>query len=325
MSTVKAVLISDVHYSLKTLALADASLRAAFTEARRREVPLIIAGDLSDTKALLRAECVNAILKTFSEFPDVENYTIVGNHDLINEKSEAHSLNFLEGRTWLVREMNYDSSLDLYFIGYQHDTAKLESILEGIPDGATIVMHQGIMGAHMGEYVVDKSSISPEKLARFRVITGHYHRHHSIGTATYIGTPYTVTFTEASDGPKGIQLLHADGSLEQVPLNLRRHVIRECRYEDVMQPIDVRSDDLLWVKVSGPASEVDKLKKKVVGQALIGHENFRFDRIYDEAAPAEIEDVTLPPDQLFDDLIEQSEETPEQKAYLSKLWRQVMG
>ncbi len=89
-----------------------------------------------------------------------------------------------------------------------------------------------------------------------------------------------------------------------------------------MDPVpNLNPEDLLWVKVSGPASELDKLKKSVVGKALIGHEHFKFDRIYDEAEKSEPEDITLPPDQLFDKLIDASEETAEQKQFLKALWR----
>lgn len=330
-----AVLISDVHFNVKSLALAAAALRTAFQEARTRGVPLIIAGDLNDTKAIMRGECVNAILAIFAEFTDVETIVLVGNHDLINEKGKAHTLEFLRPYARVVDDVDFVHGLCL--IPYQHDVEALREILSrpGVKSSTTIIMHQGIMGAHMGEYVVDKSSIPPEELANHRVITGHYHkaqdikcgrpRKGSVGLASYIGTPYTVTFTEAHDGPKGIRVLKQDGLLEQIPLKLRKHVIEEVDLEGLDILIHTGAhpnpDDLFWLKVRGPASELDKLKKKDIGLRLIGHENFKFDKIYDQAekldAPA-----NLPPDQLFDALIDASEETAPQKEFLKKLWRE---
>ena len=58
-----AVLISDVHYSLQTLPLADKVMRMAIDKANSLGVPLIVAGDLHDTKANMRAECVNAMIR----------------------------------------------------------------------------------------------------------------------------------------------------------------------------------------------------------------------------------------------------------------------
>jgi DNA repair exonuclease SbcCD nuclease subunit len=327
----RAVLISDVHFNVKNLVLASASMRAAFLEARRQEVPLIIAGDLNDCKAIVRGECINALLSLFNEFSDVNTFVLVGNHDLINEKGKAHTLNFLRPYATLIDEWTYVKKLDLYMIPYQTDTDELRAILKQIPEGSTVIMHQGIMGAAMGEYIVDKSSIDPSELANFRVITGHYHRAQDIktgrprkggvGLASYIGTPYTVTFTEATDGPKGIQILGSNGLLTQVPLDLRKHVVIETRYDRLGPMPGLDPKDLLWLKVSGPASELDKLKKKQIGQMLLGHENFKLDRIYDEAEKAELQNLQLPPDQLFDKLIDASEETAAQKAFLKQLWR----
>jgi hypothetical protein len=188
----------------------------------------------------------------------------------------------------------------------------------------------------MGEYLVDKTSIESEALADFRVISGHYHRtqdikcgrprKNAVGLFTYIGTPYSITFAEANDGPKGIQLLLTNGLLEQVPLGLRKHVSVERTYKDVMDPIEgLEAHDLLWLKVHGPASELDQLSKKEIGRALIGHENFKLDKIYSEATKQSIVEVAkLPDDKVLDTLIDDSEETAKQKTYLKSLWREVL-
>ena len=80
MSKPIAVLISDVHYNLTTLPLADAAMRQAIAEANSLGVPLIVAGDLHDTKANLRGECVNAMIEAFAML-DHGCYILRGNHD----------------------------------------------------------------------------------------------------------------------------------------------------------------------------------------------------------------------------------------------------
>ena len=81
MANPRAVLISDVHYNLQTLPLADAAMRQAIQKANELQVPLIVAGDLHDTKANLRGECINAMLETFNTC-EQDIYFLIGNHDL---------------------------------------------------------------------------------------------------------------------------------------------------------------------------------------------------------------------------------------------------
>lgn len=335
----RAVLISDIHYNHHTVSLADNSLSQAVTKAEELNVPLVIAGDLNDTKAIIRAECLNAILVTLSGCK-VPVYVIVGNHDLINEKSKEHSLNFLKTleNVTVVDELIYSQPIDAYLIPYQTNVEDLKGILHEIPNGSDIIMHQGVLGAHMGEYIVDKSSIDPAELSAFRVISGHYHRrqtlvtdgrkhatHFEVGTFNYIGTPYSITHAEANDGPKGFRILTGT-SLEFVPTNLRKHRKILCRYDEVMGPFDdLKPEDILWIQVSGPASELDKLSKKEIGMKLLGHQNFKLDKIYDEIEMMTSEETKVyTDDELLDKIIEDSEETKEQKKYLKQLWREVL-
>src|ERR1700722_9570126 len=99
-----AVLISDVHYNLQTLPLADAAMRQAVFKANTLDVPLIVAGDLHDTKANLRGECIKAMLNTLS-LTKHRAHILIGNHDKINEKSPLteNSLHFLDGLCELVQ------------------------------------------------------------------------------------------------------------------------------------------------------------------------------------------------------------------------------
>lgn len=340
-NSIKAVLISDIHFSLNTLELASESLKVALIMAETHKVPLIIAGDLHDTKAMIRAECSNEIIKLVSSFESVRKLVLVGNHDLINEKAKEDSLHFLNAYCDVVRVPTYDNELGLWLIPYFSDTMALKDLVTKKPSdsdtlryprhGDTLIMHQGLHDAHMGAYVVDKSSLPPETFDGFRVISGHYHRTQTIpcgstGLWTYIGTPYSITFAEAHDGPKGFQLLHTDGSLTQVPLKLRKHVVVEREAADVLDPIEgLNPHDLLWIKVNGPTSVLDKLDKKAIGMKHLGHQNFKLDKIYSEAVKQDVSAIeALSDDLIIDKLIEDSEETESQKIYLKSLWREFL-
>lgn len=340
-ATCLAVLISDVHYALGTLELADSSMHQAIDKAKEFGIPLIVGGDLNDTKDILRGKCANAMIKTLEYARDlgVQVYILIGNHDLLHEKADAHSLNFLRPYATIIdqpTDLQLKNRQVVHAIPYQNSTERLEIILSEKREGDWIIMHQGVMGAYMGEYAVDKTSLPKETFANFRVISGHYHRAQDIkcgrprkgavGLFSYIGSPYTTTFAEANDGPKGYRVLCSDGTLSSFPTNLRKHVIIERDVEDIMNSIPgVSPGDVVWLKVSGPSVELDKLSKKTIGLHHFGHQNYKLDRLSTdvESRLDEIEKMT--PEEMIDSLIEQNEPCLKQDAYLKQLWRELLS
>lgn len=346
-----AVLISDVHYSLKTLALADAAMRQAIDKAAELRKRFIVAGDLHDTKANMRGECVRAMIDVFSyaRSKGVDCDILIGNHCLINEKSKEHSLEFLKPYANVIdtpRKGDLYYTADKYFIPYQHDAKEFERILSTIPKGTTVICHQGVTDAESGEYAFDKSAVDKSILADYRVISGHYHkaqdikcgppRKGAVGLMSYIGTPYTITFAEANDGLKGFQILYDDGLLEHVPTNLRKHVIAEFTLEELdnwdrlmlcEHPMFYyKSGDLLWIKVRGPTLELDLLSKDNIKLALsLDSNNFKLDKLPTDApklAPESLQKKTNW--EVMDSLIDVSGESITSQTALKALARKVM-
>ncbi len=286
MSNPRAVLISDVHYSLNTLTLADAAMRQAINKANELNVPLIVAGDLHDSKAMMRGECVKAMIDTFKT-TKLPAYVLVGNHDRLNEKNEAHSLEFLRPYAFIVDRI--DHVFGMYLLSYFHDLEALKETLYSIPKGSTIIMHQGVNKAWGGHYVHDKTAAPAEWFEDFRVISGHYHRaqdikcgrprNGAVGLFSYVGTPYTITFAEAGDGPKGFRILMDDGLLESVPTNLRSHHIAEMWASETNYCWNFTRDDIVWAKVKGTRSELAKVDKEALGEALGIGSNYKLDLI----------------------------------------------
>ena len=339
-----AVLTSDVHYSLPNLKLADAAMRMAIAKANELDVPLIVAGDLHDTKANLRGECVNAILETLK--PNRRSPIIIlrGNHDAINEKSTEHSLNFLEYDydTIEVRHvvtkpenmadiMGVWSPHYIYLIPYYHDANELRAYLKTVPKGSTLIMHQGLQSSNAGEYFQDKSAINPEDVAGFRVISGHYHARQTIklpngGVWDYIGNPFTTSYGEANDPPKGFQILMEDGSLEFVPTNLRKHVVINWD-ADVTKHVpnwDRHAEDLIWVKVTANRGRLLTVTKELASNCLgLAGLTFKLDLI-----PTESETTTpvkaKEKGELLDSLIDSlTNTTQDSKDRLKTLWRDL--
>lgn len=339
MSKPVAVLISDIHFTVATLEIASAALLKAQYEAKKLNVPLIICGDTLDSKAIIRAECMNKLMQMLSVKDKTKTYIIVGNHDLCNEKGDAHSLNFLWGFCEIVDKPTsiHLRDKEIMLIPYQSDISKLKLILEDKETPRTLIMHQGVQTAHMGHYIQDKTSLSKSSFVDFRVISGHYHRTQdircgrprqgAIGLFSYIGTPYTTSFAEALDGPKGFQVLGDDGLLTLVPINLRKHVILErtmdnTGYMNVYE--EVKEGDLVWLKVKGTHSELSKLNKKELESYFPKLGLFKLEKIYTDEVRAEQKLDKLSDSEIIDSMIDGTGETLEQKAYLKGLWREII-
>src|SRR5579859_5876578 len=178
-----AVVISDIHFNLHTLPIASKALSSAVNTANDLNLPLVIAGDLNDTKAIIRAEVANKLIDILRS-ARTPVYILVGNHDRINEREHEHGLNYLKPYANIVDEPSMLENEDVFLVPY-FNNPQLIKTSDVIPYGVILIMHQGFQGALMGDYVLDKTSISPEVVKNHTVISGHYHKHQTIGTVTY--------------------------------------------------------------------------------------------------------------------------------------------
>lgn len=324
-----AVLVSDIHYSLNTLELADASLRQAIDKANRLRVPLIIAGDLHDSKANLRGECVNALVETF-KLAYQPPYVMIGNHDLINEKSDTHALNFLQHQARIIDKPVYLPKLKLHLVPYQSNPAALYTYLQmetlDKPTANTFIFHQGLKDSNMGDYIQDRSAVEKQAFYGRRVVSGHYHARQTIdleggGTWDYIGNPYTLTFGEAKDPDKGFRVLSDDGSLEFIPTNLRKHVVVEfttLELENFRCGVMMNPGDLLWVKIRGPKSNILNLRRSKVDDILgLEDVSYRLEFLPDPETDTPI--VEQDTGKLLDGILD-LQPNPDR---LKKLWRRL--
>lgn len=327
-----AVIINDIHYNLETLSLANKALKQAVDKANDLSVPLIIAGDLHDTKANLRAECITAILNTLKEC-ELQPIVIPGNHDKINEKSTEDALSFLNDTAFVVREpRSFDVELDHYsgylahLIPYQNDTNKLRQYLESLKHGSRLIIHQGVTGSNMGTYIRDATAISKEYFKNFRTISGHYHtrqeivcgpvRDNQVGLFTYTGNPFTLSYGEANDPEKGFHVLRSNGTLEFIPTNIRKHIVIECTADHITAPI--MPNDLVWLKIKGLRSQLAKISK------LNYPSNYKIDLI-----PTDKVEITngiqhLSQDLRLDSIIDSTDTDEDTKNRLKALWRRLV-
>lgn len=327
-----AVLISDCHYSLNTLELADTAFRAAIDKAAELKVPLIDAGDITNDKAILRGEVVNALLKTvgYARDKNVEMYILVGNHSLINEKNNegGHVLNFLQGGFGNIRHSSISPEIidrpktvdGFNFIPYQSNYKNFYFSIKNFKKGDIVIAHQGTMGGQLGDYVKDSTAINPDDILDWKVFLGHYHKHYVLKNTVSIGNPYTLTFGEANDGPKGFLILNSDGSFTREILDLRKHVILNYNMDQLgsVNP-KINPKDLVWVKLTGKESLLKKITKKHF-LPIIGHMNFKLDLIPETSAVIKNDSLKSLTDlEIFNKLITELNETDQQKAYIKEL------
>lgn len=332
------VMMGDTHFTVGTLELATSAVRQARKLAHTLGVPLLLNGDTLDGKAIVRGECANRLIELLTDPTDKPCRVIIntGNHDLITEKGRAHVLHFLKPYAEVIDTPTFDRQLNSWIVPYFNDSSALETFLASIETGSRLFVHQGVMSASMGAYCQDRASLPKESFSNFRVIASHYHgaqtikcsrlRKGTIGLFSYIGSPYTVTAAEALDGPKGITIVYDDGTLELVPTNLRKHVFEERTVENATLPIPgLQSCDILHLRITGPASELDKISKRTLGSVLLGHSNFKLTKIVAESDALEAQDAKLLPMQLLDQVIDLTPESIEQKAALKALAREILA
>ena len=306
-------------------------MRLAIVKANSLSVPLIIAGDMHDSKANLRGECVNAIIKTIQECA-TPPYILVGNHSRINERAPEHALHFLAPYSNLIDTCLPIPAIKAIAIPYHHDPDELRAYLKKAPKGSTLIMHQGIEGSDGGDYIQDKSAINHEDVAGMRIISGHYHNRQTIdlpegGRFDYIGNPYTLTYGEAKDLPKGFQVLYNDGSLEFVPTNLRKHIVIEhdLSHGNATMPINANPGDLIWVKLTGSKEQLASYKKHDVADIFDIEGAFRLDLIplIKNTQKQEVS-VSSKPHEILDSLIDSASNTSDnRKIAIKSLWRSL--
>lgn len=326
-----AVLISDVHYSLNTLELADAAFRTAIEKAKELNVPLIDCGDVTNDKAIIRAEVMNRLIATVEWATPHPIIFLVGNHSLINEKQKEHALGFLTKyeNAYIVdrpEDLAVEGQAPVRLFPYYSDGEELLRDINRFAEyGDILIFHQGVHGAFMGDYAVDKSAVDPARLNRYQCFSGHYHKHQTVGPVTYVGNPYTLTFGEANDGPKGFLVLYSDGSFDQIPLNLRKHIKFELVSVDQIKSLPpVSEDDLTWVKITDTEENLSKVSKKTL-EKVLGVTNFKFDKVYTEkfSENAHQHNLRTTPEQTLDALIDSMDESPVLKNKLKTFWREL--
>ena len=169
----------------------------------------IIAGDLFDTKTLLKKD-IERTVSTIENHPDIEFLYLFGNHE---KNSLAECGRPLPSNLKLVGKDWTDFTRgDVTVAGRGEMTADMFNTLTVNPDGKTIVVLHGAVGDRCdGETVGIKDA---KGLGVDYIALGHYHSYgvHTVDdrcVAVYSGTPEGRGFDEC--GEKGYVIIDTDG------------------------------------------------------------------------------------------------------------------
>jgi DNA repair exonuclease SbcCD nuclease subunit len=261
----------------------DKVVRYAFELARQKGVPLVSLGDTHDTKAIMRGECVSALLSTCRAYSDVKFYVLIGNHCLWNVKDDKrHSLEFLEevSNVYVMSnklEPQFRTLGNVGFIPYKANVEEIDKELEffrsiGVD---TLFMHQGIKTAFQNAGRLDEDGYDPDKLKGFNVFVGHYHNPHYVNDHIYyIGSTLSHSFGEANQTKSIVSLDTSTGIMELIPSPAPQHrsyTISEDNLSNINN-IDHKSGDPVRLVLKGSKTFIDSFiksdKLKEYGEAV---------------------------------------------------------
>jgi DNA repair exonuclease SbcCD nuclease subunit len=156
-------------------------------------------GDFLDTKEVVRAKCLNALVEYLSR-SKLKHIVLVGNHDWFNHDCQEHSLEALK-LLQNVKVIDAPEVIDnMLFVPYIHDQVKLIKVLtrfQGLV--STLFVHLEVTQFDFGNGHVCTTGIPLEALKGFkRVISGHFHKFQQSGNLTYLGTPFSHSFGETN-------------------------------------------------------------------------------------------------------------------------------
>jgi Calcineurin-like phosphoesterase len=191
--------------------------------------PVLILGDLLDTKEIIRGKTQNYIRRRIKQ-SKLFFYIMVGNHDWFNLDCQEHALESLKD---LPNVMIIDRPTLIgttLLMPYYQDIPAFKKALQdpAFAEAEVLFMHQGVIGFDYGNgHVADGNGHGEMEFTttvRFRkVYSGHFHKFATQGNLMFLGTPFTNDFGE-SDQTKYLGIFDTvTGEMELAETPFPRH------------------------------------------------------------------------------------------------------
>lgn len=194
----KFTLIGDIHCRLDNLS----KVNTLFDIIEELDNPTILLGDQLDSKAIVRAECINLLYSRLNS-SKLHFTVLIGNHELITPNASAHSLETLksisnvtiidypQGRTFGNKRIQFFPYMkDLYAIRKELDHARNSNV-------DYVIGHFDTLGEDYGNGFLAEHGLNMQDYRDFkRVISGHFHKYAQNQNLLYLGTPFSHSFGE---------------------------------------------------------------------------------------------------------------------------------
>jgi len=198
---------------------------------------IIFLGDLVHSRSKLNVKHLNDLMDFFGYNKGINSYILRGNP--MHDGEGEHYIGNLFG--YVANVINSPVMISNYFfLPYDRKENLLitikewEKIYRKDKNKKYLFMHYGLKGAKVLDYEFpDEETLSQDDIKIFNcVLAGHYHRYQKVwDNAWHVGSPYRISFAERDD-PKGFMVLHDDGKVEFVKLNVPRMVELAVDKED---------------------------------------------------------------------------------------------
>jgi predicted phosphodiesterase len=208
-----ALAIADLHLSAKTRDEYRFAVMKQIAELieKHKVAELLILGDLTEEKDFHAATLVNDVVEiifSLSQFCKV--YILRGNHDYTSADCPFfHFLRRLKHVRWINKVTRLDLSIGhCLFLPHTREWEKDWALFPHLAEVDWVFAHNTFEGAET-EHGKKLSGIPTDIFDETRVISGDIHTPQTLGSVTYVGSPYTVDFGDAFE-PRAL-LIERDG------------------------------------------------------------------------------------------------------------------
>lgn len=164
-------------------------------------------GDLFHTHSQVPTQALSLAHNAFWWFKHkfkLNTTFLVGNHDMVDKAGRIHAIGWLREYGNVIEEQTTFTigNQKFHALPYTEDETKLNEFLSETPNGAIILMHQGVAGIPMGSgFVINEmlnSEMIPEQCKH--AFTGHYHTHKKVhDKLTIVGSMTQLTWADVGD------------------------------------------------------------------------------------------------------------------------------
>jgi DNA repair exonuclease SbcCD nuclease subunit len=261
----RILFIGDPHIRHTHLSEGIALLKWVESVAEEKKPDLIVnLGDTLDTHSIIRSEVLSTVNDHVDRVRDLKipMVMVLGNHDMHKPNSSRyHALEVFKGRRDLLVADTIMVVDGITYIPYLPDPSSWPRIATDIA-----VTHNTFIGADYGFRLADQG-IPVDQVRCDLVVSGHIHKHQTIQSVLYPGTPMSTGASDANQ-VKGLTIIDTnslDREFIESPFPMWRTL---DFYVNGETELNLSEKDIWTVKLIGPRAEIKAFLESKNVQAI---------------------------------------------------------